>query len=1369
MRKNTVSRILSVILAICMVVSLMPAVMATETADTVEIKFLTTSDIHGQLYATDYTADVSASGTYHQGLTRVATYIKEAQANTEHLYLADLGDTVQGTPLTYYFAFEEDTMEDPTIKALRTLDYDMWVLGNHEFNYGMDILMEEINYAISESNGTESQITMSMANYLAAETNNDESKDWATWNGYAPYVIEEYDGVKVAIMGIGNPGIPMWDVPANWEGIYFANPIDTYRHYEAEMEAAADLIVVMSHSGIGGSTGGDGTGYMEELVQTFESVDLIFSGHEHRNGVTYVENPAGREVPILSPSTKAAVISEAVITYNKADASYSIAAQNVPVYTGTWGNYTPTYDHDEELLEVLKPYEEAAWQDYMLQPIGTASGDFPATGLSNAPSAFMDLINQVQLAYSYDYNGQNTPDNAADDTIAQLSISAPLTSGDAASLIPEGDIVLGDMFRLYRYENWFYQITMTGKEVKTWLEFAATKFDDSGEVTGYSLTYYDVIYGEGFDYTIDLGRVEGDRIVNMTYNGEAVTDDQVFTVVVNNYRYNGGGGYIDYLNAHGCEFVPNDESRVIYSTQYDMIQGEDQGQARNMLANYIREKGTVAPEIKSTWKVVESDVFQFAVLSTTDMHGRSTKLDVSTQTEDDDSVLRAATVIKGEKAVFGDDVILLDNGDTIQGNLVAQYAINKETDVLNPMIAYMIEMGYDTWAMGNHEFNFNPTQRDTQVAYAAEAGITTIAANITLLEDGKNFAGEDAKAGDPFYEPYIVKTLTDDNGREVKVAIIGMGNPANATWDIASNYPNMQFNSLENPTGDLAYEVQKWVDIVNETEDVDMVIVSTHTGMGNEEGSALENQTLYAALNTTGVDLFICGHDHTAAVRKVANKDGEEIYIVNGGGTTVTKNVVTVTFAEDGSVADVALSAEGLALNAVAGDEEIAAMNEHWYEAAYAWASAPLGTFDGGWTELKAQTEGKTNNQMIFEQTALLDFVHKGQIWASWQSYETEGIEGATVSIGSAVFAENGWGGPIAFVPEDGTTISTLELSLLYRYSNNLLCAVEMTGEQLWNWMNCVADKYEVNEDGEVYLTDSIYGTDTFYGVDYVMDLTKPLGERLVKAEYQGQDLKTYEGKIRCALNSYRLSGGYGFYEATGLTEADCFWTASQYLGSDRAPVPTQLGEYVAHMGTVTPNDPVSHGVASTWKLVTENTAENPFTDVPEGSFYHDAVLWAVKEGITKGTSATTFEPNGMLQRAQVVTMLWRAAGKPEPTTTENPFTDLNETAFYYKAVLWAVEQGITTGITPTTFEPYSNTNRAQAVTFLWRYLNKPEATGENTFSDVEDGKFYTQAVLWAADKGVSTGMNDGTFGINENCNRAHMVTFLYRAAQLAD
>ena len=154
------------------------------------------------------------------------------------------------------------------------------------------------------------------------------------------------------------------------------------------------------------------------------------------------------------------MIGQALVTYDKADGDFTITAQTVDM---------ENYPIDETLEAALRPYEEAAWDEYMLQPIGTATGDFPAAGLGTAPSAFMDLINRVQIWGAYDNTGENTPDDPTDDTPAQLSISAPLTSGDAENLISEGEIVLGDMFGLYRYENWFYQITMSGKELRAWL------------------------------------------------------------------------------------------------------------------------------------------------------------------------------------------------------------------------------------------------------------------------------------------------------------------------------------------------------------------------------------------------------------------------------------------------------------------------------------------------------------------------------------------------------------------------------------------------------------------------------------------------------------------------------------------------------------------------------------------------------------------------------------------------------------------------------------------------------------------------------------------------------------------------------------
>ena len=170
------------------------------------------------------------------------------------------------------------------------------------------------------------------------------------------------------------------------------------------------------------------------------------------------------------------------------------------------------------------------------------------------------------------------------------------------------------------------------------------------------------------------------------------------------------------------------------------------------------------------------------------------------------------------------------------------------------------------------------------------------------------------------------------------------------------------------------------------------------------------------------------------------------------------------------------------------------------------------------------------------------------------------------------------------------------------------------------------------------------------------------------------------------------------------------------------------------------------------------------FEDVKAGAFYFDPVEWAVGKGLTTGVDETNFGPLTACNRAQVVTFLWRAAGSPEPTITENPFVDVPAGTFYYKAVLWAVEEDITTGIDDSHFNPFGDCTRGQVVTFLWRAMGKPDAAGESTFSDVTvPGAFYYKAVLWAVENGITAGMGDGTFGINAVCNRAQIVTFLYR------
>ena len=178
----------------------------------------------------------------------------------------------------------------------------------------------------------------------------------------------------------------------------------------------------------------------------------------------------------------------------------------------------------------------------------------------------------------------------------------------------------------------------------------------------------------------------------------------------------------------------------------------------------------------------------------------------------------------------------------------------------------------------------------------------------------------------------------------------------------------------------------------------------------------------------------------------------------------------------------------------------------------------------------------------------------------------------------------------------------------------------------------------------------------------------------------------------------------------------------------------------------------------------TKDQPENPFEDVEEDKFYFTPVLWAVEEGVTAGTSATTFAPEANCTRGQIVTFLWRAAGKPEPSSAEHPFTDLDEKAFYYKAVLWAVENEITKGLTDTTFGPGKECTRGQVVTFLHRFAgNVTPESQDNPFTDVKDNAFYYNAMLWAVEKDITKGISTTQFAPDKTCTRGQIVTFLFR------
>lgn len=285
----------------------------------------------------------------------------------------------------------------------------------------------------------------------------------------------------------------------------------------------------------------------------------------------------------------------------------------------------------------------------------------------------------------------------------------------------------------------------------------------------------------------------------------------------------------------------------------------------------------------------------------------------------------------------------------------------------------------------------------------------------------------------------------------------------------------------------------------------------------------------------------------------------------------------------------------------------------------------------------------------------------------------------------------------------------------------------------------------------EKTLTNASYindGDNVFYGYGTSYFTSLPVGAKIL---VQGDGAYPMEGFLNgdeTSLNAF-LSGVKGIsYQGKDVNGNDVDLTLFANTLTNKAH---QRDEYAFISNTI-------------FASMLTGTSYHSFTDVPAGAYYADAVAWAVENNITNGTGTHTFSPDKSCTRAQTVTFLWRAAGCPAPTGSDNPFTDVSADAYYYDAVLWAVEKGITTGTSATAFSPDKTVTRAQTVTFLWRQAGSPASEESNPFTDVAADAYYAPATTWAVAEGITTGTTDTTFGPSKTCTRAHTVTFLYRS-----
>lgn len=355
----------------------------------------------------------------------------------------------------------------------------------------------------------------------------------------------------------------------------------------------------------------------------------------------------------------------------------------------------------------------------------------------------------------------------------------------------------------------------------------------------------------------------------------------------------------------------------------------------------------------------------------------------------------------------------------------------------------------------------------------------------------------------------------------------------------------------------------------------------------------------------------------------------------------------------------------------------------------------------------------------------------------------------------------------VTFVPNDKTTAKTITLNFtLYatRYSSSSTSrgtTVSYSGSVV---VNLVREdiKYTVSQGDSVRFDESDFlsylrstkGYSSNYTIDYVtfdQSAVSAVNEGSLYTYYNGYN---YGGSIKTTDKFY--------YSATASQNAisDVAFLASRYAKTgETVYIPFTIYARYGTTGTGT------RQLTGTVAIKIGQTMN--FIDVKTTDYFYDSVKWAVNKGVTTGTSSTTFSPYNPCKRAEIVTFLWRAAGSPEPTITRNPFKDVNAVTHssYYKAILWASQKGIAAGTSTTTFSPDQVCTRAQIVTFLYRYAGKPSGYYSNPFKDVgatSEASYYN-AILWASGKGITTGSSPTTFSPYASCNRAEAVTFLYR------
>ncbi len=556
------------------------------------ISVLGTTDLHGNVYNWNYFANAEYTDRNNNdiGVAKAATLIKAVreERGADRCITLDAGDTIQGTPLAYYYAKVDPITggsEHPMATAMNAIGYDAAALGNHEYNYGLDVLRafeDQCDHPLLSAN----------------------SVDWDSGEPvFTPYVMKTVrlpaGPAKIGILGLVTPGVAIWD-KANVEGkVRFPGIVEQARVMVPRMKAeGADVVIVSCHSGpVPSSSYGDALPYPEnasrQLAEQVPDIDAVLVGHAH------IEVP---ELKVTNEVTGTEVLLSEPLYWGM-----RVSVMDLDLVPTGRGGYTVkraaatllnanTVEEDAEIAALVRPAHQKVLA-YVNSVIGTSTEAMSAATSRYEDTAAMDFINLVQAQAV-----KAALDGTASASTPVLSIAAPFNK-DAA--IPEGEVTVRDVAGLYIYDNTLLGITLTGSELKDYLEKSATYFQQVSstgpfapvEVTnavtdtapnGTPDYNYDIMGGldAPLTYDIDIAQDPGSRIVGLAYGGVAVSDGDEFVVAINNYRQSGGGGFPHVVDAP-----------VVYNRQVEI---------RQLLIDWVADNGEIDPPsfFSQDWRLV---------------------------------------------------------------------------------------------------------------------------------------------------------------------------------------------------------------------------------------------------------------------------------------------------------------------------------------------------------------------------------------------------------------------------------------------------------------------------------------------------------------------------------------------------------------------------------------------------------------------------------------------------------------------------------------------------------------------------------------------------------------------------------------------